>query len=101
MPTYVTTFRVKPNQRMVFSFPIDMLRYDRCHPKGEDDSVLITGTFWRQRVSRTAAEEAEAADFSISIMKVGTSKTWRPRAARWESFGWEVIEESIKTEKVA
>jgi hypothetical protein len=67
----------------VSSFPIDMLRYDRCTPMHETDSGRIQQSMWRG----IAGEKEE-----INLLYVDRE----PTEARWKSFGWEIV----KTEKV-
>lgn len=59
------------------SFPIDMLRYDVCHPSTERDSATIMATFERRAGVREVRE----------VELVGTHT---PTDGRWESFGWKV-----------
>jgi hypothetical protein len=56
------------------SFPIDMLRYDRCSPAREADSAEIARSFNGHRRTR--------------VRVTGTVKP--PTIARWKSFGWTV-----------
>ena len=57
------------------SFPLDMLRYDKCWPQTPDgvDNLTI--------------------DLASSILKAQTVKLcshFHPTVERWESFGWTV-----------
>ena len=54
-------------------FPMDMLRYDLCWPSSERDSTRISIPTPR----------------NINLKGLKT-----PTAARWASFGWEVVEAS-------
>jgi hypothetical protein len=57
-------------------FPFDMLRYDLCWPASESDSALL---FYNDPHSHR----------HINLKGLKT-----PTAARWHSFGWEVVEAS-------
>lgn len=61
-------------------FPFDMLRYDACHPVHESESRQLGEYDRRRRV----------------LLQHRTSKdntSWRPNDARWQSFGWRVVEQ--------
>lgn len=66
-----------------FQFPIDMLRYDECHPASESDSGQIMKTF-----------EPGGSDENETIMLIHYTpyKHWEPTKARWASFGWKVLD---------
>lgn len=70
---YVFTVKGRNN------FPYDMLRYDRCYPKSESESVLLSDMIDRDR--------------TITLM----SSVKPPTNDRWKSFGWQVIEMSERT----
>jgi hypothetical protein len=58
-----------------YSFPFDMLRYDRCWPRTESDSAKLEATTRR----------------SISVPGVIKMRGLTdPTVGRWESFGWKV-----------
>ncbi|MHA2220142.1 MAG: hypothetical protein ACXACY_30030 [Candidatus Hodarchaeales archaeon] len=76
------TFKVIP-QGMMFSFPIDMLRYDFCCPAHENDSAMIGFTFERG----LKAKNVEA----IELKRIA-QKQWVPTQDCWKSFGWKVVE---------
>ena len=60
----------------VYTFPFDMLRYDRCYPQSETEARSL--------------REGRATDSSkrkISMRTIGDRLT--PK--RWQSFGWEII----------
>jgi len=59
-------------------FPIDMLRYDLCRPATESDSNMIEVTF---RVN------------TGSPNRVNLKGLKPPTAARWNSFGWRLVED--------
>ena len=71
---YETTFKV----RGAGAFPVDMLRYDQCYPRTEEDSHLIeVPTFEPRDVVLTKTH----------VYKLNTQLT----ARRWASFGWELL----------
>lgn len=64
-------------------FPVDMLRYDKCYPATEQDSMLIL-----QSIEREWPGEFKITEISVGIIfEKGTSLT----IARWESFGWTAL----------
>lgn len=67
------------------SFPLDMLRYDSCVPRGSEDVSKIDMTL---DVSR---DRMQAIVIRLNRFSGGGSKA---QADRWASFGWEVIEDS-------
>jgi hypothetical protein len=56
-------------------FPLDMLRYDSCYPKSQDD----TGEMERSFLPRNRDEHR--------VTLVGAKE---PTVGRWQSFGWVV-----------
>lgn len=55
-------------------FPVDMLRYDQCHPIGPDDAANI------QDGCRDHSRRVTLGRWAAS--------TWVPTADRWASFCW-------------
>lgn len=81
---YLTTFTVSGSG----SFPIDMLRYDRCVPASEQDAVEIQRTF----------NESPRSHKPIALIRFGAGPwdgTPRMEYGRWQSFGWVVQNERI------
>lgn len=76
MKTFVYTFRVGGR----LPFPIDMLRYDRCTPNTEQDSHVIERSF-----------DPESGMLEVEVQSDSRAASWTPTAARWKSFGWEVM----------
>lgn len=76
----VRQLRYKFSVRGSVALPIDMLRYDQCWPATEVDA------------KRAAASIRFETEGSVTIELRGPR---RPTLARWESFGWRVIEGSI------
>ncbi len=58
-------------------FPFDMLRYDGCYPVGHGDVRIMTHISSSEEPKRVELESFSAAS---------------PTPARWESFGWRVVE---------
>ena len=64
-------------------FPVDMLRYDRCVPDTQEDVALA---FTARRDRR-------------HVRLIGYAERGReaqPTGGRWLSFGWGVLEGSVK-----
>ena len=59
-------------------FPIDMLRYDRCWPASEEDAAQ--------------AQYPGSDGATVRLVAHESNRHWQPTRARWESFGWKVIE---------
>lgn len=62
-----------------YSFPIDMLRYDRCTPHREKDSAAI-----RRSIAHDMDPEP------VEVVRFSKSAKWEPTRGRWESQGWKV-----------
>ena len=69
-------------------FPIDMLRYDSCHPEDEHDSDQIQKTFLDDIKLRF-----------VTLVRYGDARSdadnIEPR--RWESFGWQLARHAENT----
>lgn len=63
-------------------FPIDMLRYDGVVPSSETDSARI-----ERSIDGTGSDLK-----TISVTKPDGYKYWTPNAARWKSFGWDIVQ---------
>ena len=59
-------------------FPIDMLRYDGCHPASESDSARIENSDGRGQRDVTLVGHTDP------------DRTY-PSRERWESFTWKVV----------
>lgn len=58
------------------AFPLDMVRYDTCHPQtGDDVDTMIDDT--NSTELRT-----------VKLVAAGKRKNWQPTYERWASFGW-------------
>lgn len=87
MPKYVQEFTVVPlRETGMFNFPIDMLRYDHCHPATETDSIAISVTFDK----RHDIESFTQSYGSIKLTRIVEHKDQVPTEGRWRSFGWYV-----------
>lgn len=73
------------------AFPIDMLRYDRCFPATEQDSVQIGHSLDRRLQASDGVYPAPLRSVRVISERLLTS-------ARWESFGWLV--DNIATRRV-
>lgn len=60
-----------------WQFPIDMLRYDACWPRSQEDATKISLNI---RTGENVQSVELAYDTRIS----------KPTPKRWESFGWKV-----------
>ena len=74
-------------QKAVFEgfgdFPVDMLRYDRCHPATERDSALAGGTV---TLSRCLTKR------QVTVSRLAEKgRKWT--IDRWKSFGWQLLSE--------
>lgn len=58
-------------------FPIDMLRYDRCFPQGQDDVLA-------------AFSESAAREGLTRGVRMASDREIPPTDGRWRSFGWTV-----------
>lgn len=84
---YKVEFVVKCARKVMFSFPIDMLRYDGCYPATESDSNKI---IW----SITDDGSLSVNALEIKLVRAGAEKNWWPTGDRWQSFGWYVVDGS-------
>ncbi len=89
MPTYRTRFQVSPLRSS--RFPIDMLRYDGCHPESEQESYRISSTF---------PPHHEVPKEPVLLEKLHPEKDPHLTDARWQSFGWGIVDGSVRTERV-
>jgi hypothetical protein len=72
------------------SFPVDMLRYDSCWPRTENDSANISLTFSMDLMDKSLFDSVKRELMTTGIELVTNSKYIT--RARWESFGWQVKE---------
>lgn len=89
MATYIISFSVNGGT----AFPLDMLRYDACYPKGSDDASRINDTIDRSMARPDGQREP------IWLVHRGNERTWQPTTGRWSSFLWGVDPQSIDVRK--
>lgn len=82
MTTWRQTFKV---EGMMGRFPVDMLRYDYCYPTTTEDALEIT------------SGDNTASRVTVSLSRSVDRKDIQPTAARWASFGWRLVEGSVRT----
>ena len=80
MDKHLTTFTVEGRG----TFPLDMLRRDQCWPVGPDDVA-------RMGLTRDDAG-FNTNPRCVRLTKFSRSRWPQSNTARWESFGWKVIE---------
>lgn len=114
MPKYVTHFKVEG----LLGFPIDMLRYDSCYPRTQQDVSEVHASLdpTERRCRREdlpcttcgrVLSEHQAGDgeciqyvagkekpFRVELTKIDSDKRMAMNIAdaRWASFGWRVID---------
>lgn len=71
--------------------PADMLRYDACFPATSEDAAKIdaAGSPYSDREERREVRE-------IELVHRCDNRHWKPTTARWQSFLWEVREDSVR-----
>jgi len=92
MPRYIHTFRVEGTG----DFPLDMLRYDQCWPRSQDDVYAMHPNY----TERKAGEDQVRYIHTFKVERIDTTTgrkvtllSWNtPTPKRWESFGWRIIE---------
>jgi hypothetical protein len=60
------------------TFPLDMLRYDRCWAKTQEDTTIL----------RSTAYKPSKHELTVTLQSIGTAA---PTIDRWESYGWSVV----------
>jgi hypothetical protein len=85
-PLKYAHYAVVTRARGTTPFPVDMLRYDRCYPLREIDSVTI-GANISDPWSRENTED------QIFLVKYSEKSDVKGQftTARWDSFGWLVM----------
>ena len=69
-------------------FPLDMLRYDQCHPARADDAAVIGYT----RTERTLRGNGAS---RVRLTHYAPRRSWLPTSGRWSSFLWSVDPQSL------
>lgn len=65
-------------------FPVDMLRYDSCWPKLQEDANVIQWAIAGER------------DEGIIVITLETVGTGAPTVERWRSFGWSIGQDAAE-----
>lgn len=65
-------------------FPLDMLRWDACHPYSQQDVSRIEHISYDSFDRRINRE--------IELVHTYDHDSWKPTDGRWQSFGWNVTE---------
>lgn len=87
---YRTRFIVQPTTTTGYSrFPLDMLRYDQCCPATQEAVEVISKT---PHPSRPFAP--------VELVAYHLDKINKLTDARWRSFGWMILPQSLTTERV-
>lgn len=84
----VHKFKVRPKGNLLFTFPLDMLRYDHCYPSSENDSAKIARCCDLRRYSK-GSDNPRDWEIELTAYK---HKNWVPTNDRWKSFSWEVFD---------
>lgn len=79
MKTREHRYSVRPTRGL--PFPIDMLRYDGSTVADEESS---------RRIERTHRFEDLDPEETVNLVR-SSDHSWKPNAARWESYGWRVL----------
>jgi hypothetical protein len=75
-------------------FPMEMLRYGRCHPRHQDDTLIAEDWMSPSRGLR----EVELVGYRHLPDGDLRSMIGQNVKARWKSFGWSVVEGSEHAE---
>lgn len=80
----------------LYEFPLDMLRYDGCHPAAQEDVGAISRSLSAE--SRKAQRDT-GKPFRVRLIRiVPRNYAAMPTGERWRSFGWSVDPHSIRGE---
>lgn len=83
---------VRPMPTRVTHFPIDMLRYSRCLPFDESESLKIMRSIEGYAKEEIKLYRYVAADGGGRAIEVPDNER-----ARWASFGWEIVSQTADT----
>lgn len=78
------------------TFPIDMLRSDRCSPYGSEDASQISLLCVREH--GVLLDKDNLGVKRIKLVRYSEVKNGGPTVGRWKSFGWDVV--GVETIKV-
>ena len=92
---FKVTFKVQGTGQ----FPVDMLRYDKCHPNYDRDvdGIILTRHNCDDSEDMRTPRKVELATYINTTQKHLNGLIERglvPTKGRWRSFGWEVIRSS-------
>jgi len=85
-----TAFKFKV--RGIGEFPLDMLRYAACHPNAQDDAWRIEA----QSIEFDPTKIREIELVGYQGMPRSPNTIAAHISARWASFGWTVVEDSVQ-----
>lgn len=83
---WIIKFEVICKHKLLRSFPMDMLRYDHCHPSDSESAGAIADSL----SDLISANEFEPVAITLTHYSHG-NRNWEPTNARWESYGYRVI----------
>ena len=69
--------------RGTLAFPLDMLRYDECFPAVEGEMYEIANSL---------ISSGSDTPLTIKLVHYDQRAKWEPTVARWQSFGWWVVD---------
>jgi hypothetical protein len=70
------------------AFPLDMLRYDSCYPRTQDDVMQI---------ERSLTDHGYQEAREVRLLRPVESKRNLPTTARWNSFRWPILIATLHT----
>ena len=74
------------------AIPFDMLRYDSCYPATSQDAAVI-----EVAASPYASQEERREVATVGLVHCCNRKGWQPTVARWASFLWAVVPDSVRS----
>lgn len=93
---YRHLFKVTSRHPLSRVFPLDMLRYDHCIPATSEDVTKIIDTL----EGYTELKDLTEGDEITIELSAYWEKPYTPTAERWKSFGWQVVIDSLETQKM-
>lgn len=91
---YRHLFQVSLKPGLTRAFPLDMLRYDHCIPATSEDVGKIVDT-----LADYVSDLDNESELTITLSAYW-EKPYKPKAERWRSFGWQVVDGSLETQKM-
>jgi hypothetical protein len=83
------TVRAQLVGRVALTFPLDMLRYDMLAPRDSQSLDVIQASISGEEEECYCPKEPDRWP-TVKLVRQA-DRHWTPTAARWSSFGWEVI----------